>query len=78
MGEDLSILELAHMVADQVGYNGQILTDTSKLDGTPRKLTDISLIKSTGWSPSTSLKEGLMHTYAAYLNELSQGTLRES
>ncbi|MDX1927909.1 MAG: GDP-L-fucose synthase [Pirellulaceae bacterium] len=78
MGEDLSILELAHMVADQVGYNGQILTDTTKPDGTPRKLTDISLIKSTGWSPTTSLKEGIKHTYAAYLNELSQGTLREN
>jgi GDP-L-fucose synthase len=77
MGEDLSILELAQLIAEQIGYTGQIVTDTSKPDGTPRKLTDISLIKSTGWNPTTSLRDGLKSTYAAFLNELSQGTLRE-
>ena len=77
MGEDLSILELTHLIANEVGYNGQIMTDTSKPDGTPRKLTDISLIKSTGWHPTTTLKDGIKYTYAAFLNELAQGTLRE-
>jgi GDP-L-fucose synthase len=77
MGEDLSILELTHLIAQEVGYNGQIMTDSSKPDGTPRKLTDISLIKSTGWHPTTTLKDGVKQTYAAFLNELAQGTLRE-
>ncbi len=77
VGEDLSIIELAHLIAAEVGYNGQILTDASKPDGTPSKLTDISLIKSSGWSPTTSLKDGVKYTYAAFLNELAQGTLRE-
>jgi GDP-L-fucose synthase len=77
MGEDLSILELTHLIANEVGYNGQIMTDTSKPDGTPRKLTDISLIKSTGWHPTTTLKDGIKYTYAAFLKELAQGTLRE-
>ncbi len=78
MGEDLSILELTQLIADEIGYKGQIVTDTSKPDGTPRKLTDISLIKSTGWNPTTSLKDGLKYTYAAFLDELAQGRLRES
>ncbi len=77
MGEDLSILELTQLIAKEIGYSGQIVTDTSKPDGTPRKLTDISLIKSTGWSPTTSLKDGVKSTYAAFLKELAQGTLRE-
>jgi GDP-L-fucose synthase len=77
MGEDLSILELAHLIAEQVGYNGPIMTDISKPDGTPRKLTDISLIKSTGWLPTTTLRDGVKLTYTAFLNELAQGTLRE-
>lgn len=76
-GEDLSILELTHLLAQEVGYNGPIMTDTSQPDGTPRKLTDISLIKSTGWHPTTTLRDGVKRTYAAFLNELSQGTLRE-
>ena len=77
MGEDLSILELTHLIAEEVGYNGPIMTDPSQPDGTPRKLTDISLIKSTGWHPTTPLKDGVKLTYAAFLDELSHGTLRE-
>ena len=76
-GEDQSILELTHLVAKVVGYSGEILTDTSKPDGTPRKLTDIALLKSTGWHPTTSLENGIKQTYAAFLSEQSQGTLRE-
>jgi len=76
-GEDLSILELTHLVAKVVGYQGDILTDTSKPDGTPRKLTNISLLKSTGWHPTTSLENGIRRTYAAFSNELAEGSLRE-
>ena len=76
-GEDLSILELTHLVADVVGFNGKILTDTSKPDGTPRKLTDISLLKSTGWQPRTSLVDGIRNTYAAFLSEVNLASLRE-
>ena len=76
-GEDLSILELTHLIAKVVGYQGEILTDTTKPDGTPRKLTDISLLKSTGWQPTTSLEDGVKHTYAAFSKELADGSLRE-
>ena len=76
-GEDLSILELTHMIARVVGFSGEILTDSSKPDGTPRKLTDISLLKSTGWQPTTTLQDGVKKTYAAFLQEQSDGSLRE-
>lgn len=77
-GQDQSILELAHLVARVIAYPGKILTDTTKPDGTPRKLTDISLLKSTGWEPTTSLEDGVERTYAAFLSELSRGILREN
>ncbi len=54
VGEDVTILQLASLVAKTVGFTGDILTDPSKPDGTPRKLLDISKIKSTGWSPAVS------------------------
>ena len=76
-GVDLSILELANTVATTVGYSGRIELDTSKPDGTPRKLTDITLLKSTGWQPSVSLEEGLARTYQAFLNETQSQTRRE-
>ena len=76
MGEDLSILELAKLVASVVGYQGEITTDPSKPDGTPRKLTDISLLKSTGWAPKTTLAEGLEKTYSNFLETMAEGTLR--
>lgn len=76
-GVDLSILELAQLVAKTVGYQGKIELDPSKPDGTPRKLTDITLLKSTGWHPSLSLEEGLSRTYAAFLTETELQTRRE-
>lgn len=76
-GEDLSILELTHLIAEVVGYTGSIVTDTTKPDGTPRKLTSIDLLRSTGWAPKTSLREGVEKTYAAFLSELTSGCLRE-
>lgn len=78
MGEDLTILELAAKIAKTVGFQGAIRTDPSKPDGTPRKLTDIGLIRSTGWSPKTSLDQGIQETYKAFLSETELGTLRTS
>ncbi len=73
---DISILELAKLIAKVVGYDGSIVTDQSKPDGTPRKLTDTSLLRSTGWAPGISLQEGLIRTYADFLEEASSGSLR--
>lgn len=68
-GEEISIRELAELVKEVVGYSGEIIFDTAKPDGTPRKLTDISRIKALGWSPQVSLKEGIEDTYRWYCNE---------
>ncbi len=76
-GVDLSIFELAQLVAKTVGFTGEIALDASKPDGTPRKLTDITLLKSTGWEPQVSLEEGLKRTYAAFLAESEAKTRRE-
>ena len=59
VGEDVTIHELASLVAKTTGFTGQILTDPSKPDGTPRKLLEISKIRATGWSPVVSFEEGL-------------------
>ena len=74
--EDIPIIELAHLVAKTVGYAGLIKTDPSKPDGTPRKLTDTTLLKNTGWKPSISLKNGLASTYEDFLATQSSGLLR--
>ena len=65
-GEDLSILELANMVKEITEYEGNIIWDSSKPDGTPRKLLDVSKIKSLGWKHSINLKEGIKRTYEWY------------
>jgi GDP-L-fucose synthase len=62
-GEDLTILELAKTVADVVGFKGEIICDTSKPDGTPRKLMDSSRLRSMGWAPRTALREGISAVY---------------
>jgi GDP-L-fucose synthase len=59
VGNDITIKELAEIVADEVDYKGEILWDTTKPDGTPRKLLDVSMMKSLGWSAKTSLREGI-------------------
>jgi GDP-L-fucose synthase len=74
-GEDISILELAQLIADVIGYQGIISCDTSKPDGTPRKLMDNSLIKALGWSAKMPLKNGLALTYQDFLN--NNETLRK-
>lgn len=62
-GEDLRIAELAAMVKDVVGFEGEIVYDSAKPDGTPRKLMDTSRLTGVGWRPSIGLREGLEQTY---------------
>ncbi len=62
-GEDISIRELAEMICDIVGFTGTLTWDASKPDGTPRKLLDIAKIRSLGWSPRISLRDGIARTY---------------
>ena len=66
VGEDLTIAELAAMVARVVGYAGQIRFDASRLDGTPRKLLDVSRLHALGWRARISLEEGIASTYEWY------------
>jgi len=63
VGEDVSILELAQMVVKIVGFEGDIVTDTSKPDGTPRKLMDVSKLNAKGWKAKISLEEGITKVY---------------
>lgn len=65
-GKDISILALAAQIADVVGYEGDFVFDTTKPDGTPRKLLDISRLKKLGWKPSTDFNHGLKLTYEWY------------
>lgn len=65
VGEDVTIRELAELVQDVVGYQGEISFDTSKPDGTPRKLLDVSRLTSLGWKARTSLREGIQTAYEA-------------
>ncbi|KAA0219977.1 MAG: GDP-L-fucose synthase [Planctomycetota bacterium] len=66
-GTDLTILELAQLVADVVGFTGAIVTDPSKPDGTPRKLLDVSRLEAMGWKARIGLREGVAGAYAWYL-----------
>ncbi|MBT2380804.1 GDP-fucose synthetase [Streptomyces sp. CB00316] len=69
-GEDLTIRELAETVADVTGYRGRIGWDTSKPDGTPRKLLDVSRLTSLGFKPQIPLRDGIARTYAWWLGQL--------
>ncbi|MBR3222361.1 MAG: GDP-L-fucose synthase [Kiritimatiellae bacterium] len=75
-GEEVTIRELAEAVREATGSTAQITWDSSKPDGTPRKLCDTSLIRSLGWKPRISLREGLAMTVASYRAELAAGTVR--
>jgi GDP-L-fucose synthase len=75
-GSDLPIAELARLIADVVGFQGEIVQDTAMPDGTPRKLLDSGRLRELGWSPSVDLRTGLERTYAWFLNnraDLRQG-----
>lgn len=68
-GEDLTIRELAEMVADTVGYSGKLVFDSTKPDGTMRKLMDVSRMKRMGWAATTSLRKGINSAYQSYLEK---------
>jgi GDP-L-fucose synthase len=68
-GEDITIKELSGIVSDVVGYPGQTTWDTSKPNGTPRKVLNVDKIKSLGWKPKISLKDGIKTTYEWYKDQ---------
>ena len=75
-GLDLSISDLAQLVADVIGYQGDIIWDKSKPDGTPKKQLDISRISSLGWAPTISLEHGIKSTVEDFLSEYNSESLR--
>jgi GDP-L-fucose synthase len=75
-GADISIAELAELVRDTVGYTGRLTFDTSKPDGTPRKLLDVNLMSGLGWQARLPLEEGLRGAYADFLKSLAAGHAR--
>jgi len=77
VGKDISIKELALMVKEIVGFDGEIVFDTSKPDGTPIKLLDVSKLSSLGWQAKISLKEGIKKTYRWYTELLKGGKVRK-
>ena len=66
-GEDVTIRELAELVCDVVGFDGELTFDASKPDGTPRKLLDVSRLTALGWRPTISLRDGIASTYEWFL-----------
>jgi GDP-L-fucose synthase len=76
-GSEISIGDLARLVAKVTGYAGELTFDSSKPDGTPRKLTDIAKIKETGWAPKIPIKEGVALAYQSFIEEIAGGTLRD-
>ena len=70
-GADVTIAGLAALIADVVGFTGEVVWDTSKPDGTPRKLLDVSRLRTLGWEPQVGLRDGIAATYAWYLAEVA-------
>ena len=75
-GDDISILDLAHLVAETTGFTGRILTDPTKPDGTPRKLMDNTRLADSGWRPRIALREGLADAYRCFLADSAAGSVR--
>jgi len=75
-GEDLTIKELAESVAELAGFTGKIEWDSSKPDGTPRKVLDVSKVKSLGWQPRISLRDGIDSTIKWYIEATAKGVSR--
>jgi GDP-L-fucose synthase len=74
-GEDITIAEFARVVAAAVGYTGEITFDSSRPDGTPRKLLDVGRLAKLGWRARTSLEDGIRMAYQAFLNETKEAAL---
>jgi GDP-L-fucose synthase len=75
-GVDISIADLTALVAEIVGFEGEIVSDPTKPDGTPRKLLNVDLLRSFGWSPRIELREGVERTYRWYLQNVERGAGR--
>jgi GDP-L-fucose synthase len=75
-GEDLTIKALAELVAELAGFKGQIAWDSSKPDGTPRKVLDVAKVKSLGWNPTISLRDGIASTIEWYKDATAKGVSR--
>ncbi len=75
-GEDLTIKELAELVAELAGFKGELAWDSSKPDGTPRKVLDVSKAKALGWEPKISLRDGVASTIAWYRDAVAKGEVR--
>ena len=75
-GEDLTIKALAELVAELAGFSGEIAWDSTKLDGTPRKVLDVTKVKSLGWEPVISLRDGIASTIDWYINATAKGESR--
>ena len=69
-GTDVTIKELAEIVKEVIGFKGELVFDTTKPDGTPRKLMDVSLLSKLGWTAKTSLYEGLKASYKNFLENI--------
>jgi GDP-L-fucose synthase len=69
VGEDVTIKELAEIIGDIVGYNGEIVYDTTKPDGTPQKLLDVSRLRELGWGAKISLRDGIKQAYDWYVSK---------
>lgn len=76
-GQEISILRLAELMKHVVGYQGEIIMDAAKPDGTPRKVTDISCILETGWRPAIDLETGIRRTYEWFCEKYDKGELAE-
>jgi len=75
-GVDHSIRQLAELVAELAGFSGEIAWDSTKLDGTPRKVLDVTKVKSLGWEPVISLRDGIASTIDWYINATAKGESR--
>jgi GDP-L-fucose synthase len=74
-GKDISILELAELLVSVIDYNGELLFDTTKPDGTPRKLLDVGRLTALGWAPTIALREGIQSTYTWFVEHLGEARL---
>jgi GDP-L-fucose synthase len=74
-GKDISIRELAELLVSAIDYRGRLLFDTTKPDGTPRKLLDVGRLTELGWAPTITLKEGIQSTYAWFAEHSSEARL---